>query len=393
MHSYPYLIIGAGIIGSSIARELALRGNGPVAVLEKEAEIGLHASGRNSGVLHSGINQKPGSLKARLAVEGNRRARQFCLEHGVRCQECGTVVVGRDERESAVLDRLLEMGRLAGVEDLRLVGREELREIEPVVTGERALVSPHGAIVDSAGFTRAVAEDARKLGVDFVLNAEVTGIRAEVVESTAGEFRTGHLVNCAGLHSDRIAHRLGAGKGCRIIPFRGEYMEIAGLPVNSMIYQAPDLRYPFLGVHLTRTVDGTVLAGPTAMLSFGREAYNKEIFFGDTLAMFCSLNFWRLAVSREFLRLAWHNGRISFSGRAFLAEIRSLAPSVQMQDVRPCRSGIRAQTVDRRGRMVDDMLVEFLSGSTHVLNAVSPGLTAALTFAEYVVDRILELRR
>lgn len=390
--TYPYLIVGAGIIGSAIAREFSRRGVGPVAVLEKEAEIGLHASGRNSGVLHSGINQKPGSVKARLAVEGNHRSRDFCREHGVACEVCGTLVVSRSARELAVLEKLLEMGRAAGVEGLRLIEKEELAEREPAVAGDKALFSPNGAIVDSTAFVRAVAEDARRMGAEFFLNAEVTAVRDGVACSAAGDFRFRRLVNCAGLQADRIAAMLGAGAGCRIIPFRGDYMEVARLPVNSMVYQAPDLRYPFLGVHLTRTVAGAVLAGPTAMLSLGREAYGKQIFPGDALAMFASPNFWRLVASGQFLRLAWRNCRISLSDRAFLTEIRSLAPSVELKDLRPYRSGIRAQLVDRRGRLLDDLLVEFRPESTHVLNAVSPGLTAALAFAEYVVDRLLAPR-
>lgn len=386
---FDYLIIGGGIIGSSIARELASREIGSVAVLDKEPRLGLHASGRNSGVLHSGINQQPGSLKARMAVEGNRAAREFCKEHGVSMERCGTIVVSRNESELAVLGTLLEMGAAAGVEGLRIIGRDELLEREPSAVGDNALLSPNGAIVDSEAFVGAVADDARARGARYTMNAEVTAIRGRTVVSRAGEFEAGHVINCAGLYSDRIAAMMGAGKGCRIIPFRGEYMELRGLEVNSMVYQAPDLRYPFLGVHFTKTVDGRVLAGPTAMLSFGREAYDKRIVPGESARMIASVNFWRLVSSGEFLRLVWHNGKISFSDRAFLAEIRTLAPDVAMDQLKPYRSGIRAQLVDRRGRMVGDMVVEYRDGSTQILNAVSPGMTAALAFAVHVVDRIV----
>ena len=324
-----------------------------------------------------------------MAVEGNRLAREFCTEHGVRMERCGTIVVSRDERELAVLHTLLEMGAAAGVEGLRIMEAGELAEREPSAVGDNALLSPNGAIVDSEAFVRAVADDARAKGAQFVMNAEVTAIRKNTVVSKAGDFEAGHVINCAGLYSDRIARMMGAGKGKRIIPFRGEYMEITGLPVNSMVYQAPDLRYPFLGVHFTKTVDGRVLAGPTAMLSFGREAYDKQIVPGDSIGMIASLNFWRLVSSGKFLRLVWHNGRISFSDRAFLAEIRTLAPDVAMDQIKPCRSGIRAQMVDNSGRMVNDMVVEYLPASTHVLNAVSPGMTAALAFAGHVVDEII----
>ena len=385
---YDFLIIGAGIIGSSVARELALRNIGPVAVCEKEHELGLHASGRNSGVLHSGINQKPGSLKARMCVEGNRRVRAFCKEHGVRLQECGTVVVSRNEREEATLKLLIEIGKEAGVEGLRIMDAEELAEREPAVAGEKALISPNGSIVDSEALVRAVAEDAKAKGVEYFLGAEVTAIRDGTVITCKGDFKAAHVINCAGLYTDRIARMMGAGRGYRIIPFRGDYMELHNCVVNSMVYQVPDLRYPFLGVHLTKRVAGEVLAGPTAMLSFGRESYDKQVRLAETLAMLASVNFWRLVSSAEFLRLVARNGRISFFDRAFLAEIRTLTPQARMKDIKPYRSGIRAQMVDRKGRMVDDMLVEFRGDSTHILNAVSPGMTAALAFAEYVVDNM-----
>jgi len=385
---YEFVIIGAGIIGSSVARELAIRNIGPVAVCEKEHELGLHASGRNSGVLHSGINQKPGSLKARMCVEGNRRLRAFCKEHGVRLQECGTVVVSRNQREEADLKLLIEMGNEVGVQGLRIMDAEELAEREPAVAGEKALISPNGSIVDSEALVRAVAEDAKAKGVEYFLGAEVTAIRDGTVITCKGDFKAAHVINCAGLYTDRIARMMGAGRGYRIIPFRGDYMELHNCVVNSMVYQVPDLRYPFLGVHLTKTVAGEVLAGPTAMLSFGRESYDKQVRLAETLAMLASVNFWRLVSSAEFLRLVARNGRISFFDRAFLAEIRTLTPQARMEDIKPYRSGIRAQMVDRKGRMVDDMLVEFRGDSTHILNAVSPGMTAALAFAEYVVDNM-----
>ena len=385
---YEFLIIGAGIIGNSVARELAMRNIGPVAVCEKEYELGFHASGRNSGVLHSGINQRPGSLKARMCVEGNRRMRAFCKEHGVKLEECGTVVVSRNQREEAKLKILIEMGNQVGVQGLRIMEREELAEREPAVAGEKALISPNGSIVDSEAMVRAVAEDAKAKGVEYFLGAEVTGIRDGTVITRKGDFKAAHVINCAGLYTDRIARMMGAGAGYRIIPFRGDYMELHNCVVNSMIYQVPDLRYPFLGVHLTKTVDGEVLAGPTAMLSFGRESYDKGIKPAETLEMLASVNFWRLVSSAEFLRLVAYNGKISFFDRAFLAEIRTLTPQARMEDIKPYRSGIRAQMVDRKGRMVDDMLVEFRGDSTHILNAVSPGMTAALAFAEYVVDNM-----
>jgi (S)-2-hydroxyglutarate dehydrogenase len=383
-----FVIIGAGIIGSAVALELVTKGLGQVTVIEKESRLGLHASGRNSGVLHSGINQKPGSLKARMCVEGNRRARKFCRDHGVKLEECGTLVVARNEPEEKALQNLLDLGSRAGVEGLRILDREEFHEREPDVVGTGAMLSPNGAIVDSEGFLAEVAQEAQSLGAIFRMGAGVRAISGLRVFTDQEEYTATHIINCAGLYSDKIARMMGVGRQYRIIPFRGEYMELKKTTCNSMVYQVPDLRYPFLGVHLTKTVEGEVLAGPTAMLSFGRESYDKEICLQESLGMLGTSNFWGLVFSPEFLRLVSHNAKISLFDKAFLAEIRTLCPEVALEDLTPYRAGIRAQMVDRRGKMVDDMLVEFREDSTHVLNAVSPGMTSSLAFAEYVVERI-----
>ncbi len=388
MNQIDYVVIGGGIIGSSIARALALRGAGTVIVIEKESTLGEHASGRNSGVLHSGINQKPGTLKARMAVQGNTRAREFCRQRHVPMLECGTIVVARDSRERRVLETVQAMGVAAGVDDLTIIDRVELERREPAVVGESALFSPTGAVVDSVAFLNAVADDAKAHGAHFVMGAHVNEVHHGVVVTTAGDYRADHIINAAGLWADTIAHMMGAALQYTIIPFRGEYMEVKNLDVRSMVYQVPDLRYPFLGVHFTRTVDGRVLAGPSATISFGRESYRKQVHARDALSMAATSNFWRLVLSSEFLKLAAHNAKLSFSSRAFLAEIQTLAPTVTAADIIPYRSGIRAQMVDRQGRMVNDMVVEFLPNSTQILNAVSPGMTAALAFAEYVVNRI-----
>ncbi len=383
----------AGIVGSSIARELAERDAGDVVVIEKEDHLGEHGSGRNSGVLHSGINQKPGSMKARMAVEGNRRARAFCERAGVKIETCGTIVVGRDEREKSVLRELLDLGRQSGVEGLRIIDRDELSEREPSIVADKALLSPNGAIVDSTGFLEAVVNEAKQFGAEFVMNASVTAHARrgsqQAVITNADTFPADHIINAAGLHADTIAHMMGAGTEYTVIPFRGDYLEIENLTIRSMVYQAPDLRYPFLGVHFTKTVDNEVLAGPTATLSFGREAYDKRIRIGEALWLMGQMPFWKLILSAEFLKLAIYNAKVSFIESAFLDEVRGLGPSVEARDIKPYRSGIRAQMVDRKGSMVNDLIVEYYPDQTHVLNAVSPGMTSALAFAEVVVDRIL----
>jgi len=383
-----YIIIGAGIIGSSIAREISRRGLGKVTVLEKEGKLGMHASGRNSGVVHSGINQKPGSIKAELCLKGNQLLKQFCRKHKVRVEEVGTLVISNSDEDDKILEQLMSRGKKIGVRGLKIINSEELKRREPEVVGRKALLSPSGAIVDSVGFLEAVVKDAKKHGAEFIMDAKVTGIRGNSVKTRKGVFEADHIINCAGLYSDKIAHVMGAGKGIRIVPFRGEYMEVENLDIRSMVYQAPDLNFPFLKVHLTKTVDGKVLAGPTATLALGREAYRKGINPGEFIGMAISVNFLRLLFGKSFRKLVAENAKVTVSKKAFLKEIRRISPSVKRGDLKKHPPGIRAQPVNRKGEIVNDMLVEFTDDATHILNAVSPGLTASLSFAEYVVDRI-----
>ena len=384
-----YLVIGAGIIGSSIARALAYKTQSRIVVLEKEASFGCHASGRNSGVIHSGINQKPGSLKGEMCVKGSRLLRDYCRKKNVPMQECGTLVIARNERESAALQELWEMGRQCGVEDLRLLTGEELRVREPLALGREALLSPTGAVVDSKKLLEAVIEDARSSGVAFHLCA--AALNLDGAEVTAGEtcFKARHVINCAGLYADKIAHQAGVGLHYRIVPFRGEYVEVRGCAVNSMIYQPPDLRFPFLSIHLTRETDGRVLAGPTATLAFGREDYDKQYSFLNAKELWLDPAFWKLLLWPDFFQMARRNAHMSCSRHAFFREISRLVRPLSPEQIAPAKSGIRAQMVDQSGNLVNDLLVEKGPHSTHVLNAVSPGMTAALAFADYVLDNYI----
>jgi L-2-hydroxyglutarate oxidase len=236
----------------------------------------------------------------------------------------------------------------------------------------------------------AVAEDAKSLGVEYRLGNRVDNIDGLTIKTPEAKIDADHIINCAGLHADKIAHQMGAGLDYRVIPFRGEYMEVEGCDIRTMIYQPPDLRFPFLSIHLTRETDGRVLAGPSAVLAFGREAYNKEWALDEAFEMLGSAQFWRLVSNPTFLKLAAANAKTSLMRKAFLAQIRGLAPGIRPEQVRPARAGMRAQMVDRSGRMLDDILVEYGEHATHVLNAVSPGMTCSLAFAEYVADRLQE---
>jgi L-2-hydroxyglutarate oxidase LhgO len=225
-----------------------------------------------------------------MALEGNKRAREYCQEHGVAYEKCGTLVVARNPKEEQILENMLHMGNEAGVEGLEIVDETELKRREPKVRGYKALISPNGAIVDSKGFLEAVASEANEKGAQFVMGAKVTDIKDSTIITSQGNFKADYIINCAGLYADKIAHMMGVGLDYEIIPFRGEYMEIRNGEINSMVYQTPDLRYPFLGVHLTKTIDGRVLAGPTAILSFGRESYEKEVNLREIIGMASTLN-------------------------------------------------------------------------------------------------------
>lgn len=387
-----FVIIGGGIIGTSIARELARRKAGSITVLEKEVRAGCHASGRNSGVIHSGINQKPGSMKARMCVAGSRMLREYCREKNVPMRECGTLVVASTEKEEETLQTLLTMGEACGVEGLRMLSAKELQERESNALGKTALLSPSGATVDAPALVESLALEAQSGGVEFLFSRKALKVREGCIETGRETVEADFIINCAGLYADRIAHQMGAGKGYHIVPFRGEYLEVEGCEVRSMIYQAPDLRFPFLSVHLTRETDGRVLAGPTACLAFGREAYHKQWHPGDMADMMTRAAFWRLISSPEFLTVASANALMSLSRHAFVREVRKVARGIEASRVKPFRSGIRAQMINAKGRFVNDILVERQEKAFHVLNAVSPGMTCSLAFAEYVTDRILEER-
>lgn len=393
-----YLVIGAGVIGATIARELAMQKKGEVVVLEKESKVGLHTSGRNSGVIHSGINQKPNSLKAELCVEGSRLLREYCLEKDVPMQQVGTIVVANSDEEISRLNGLYGDALLCNVPGVRYMSAEELKEREPFAKGLSAIISPTGAIVDAKGLMLKLSEEIKSLGAQIEYNTKVNSIRPDSVQTDKGEFKFDKLINCSGLHVDKLAHTSKSARGYAVIPFRGDYMQVEA-EVNSMIYHVPDRRFPFLGVHLTKTIDGKVIAGPTATLSFaGREGYDRRglsrKFFSETLG----LNFlaWaaRSLLSPSTMKQVCHNLRISLNQEAFLRDIHSIYNGeIDMSNAKPYSSGIRPQIVSRTGRLIDDFTIENKGNQLHVLNAVSPGFTSSMALAKYVVDNYINHER
>jgi L-2-hydroxyglutarate oxidase len=395
---HDVLIIGGGIVGLATALEVTRRQpNLRLIVLEKEDTLAAHQSGHNSGVIHSGIYYRPGSLKARLCVEGAAAMLAFCREHGIPHEVCGKLVVATDAEEVTALDGLLRRGQQNGVPDLEVIGAEQIRRLEPHCSGLAALRVPGGAITDFAAVTRKYAELVQAAGGEVHTATRVEAIRQQngriTAETRAGEFSAHRLINCAGLHSDRVARLAGADPGVTIVPFRGEYYELTqakqGL-VRGLIYPLPDPKYPFLGVHLTRHLDGRITAGPNAVLALKREGYRKtDLDLGDTLSLFGRASFWRMAARY------WPSGveqmYRSWSKRAFTRKLQRLLPEVQESDLVPGKTGVRAQAVDPDGKLVDDFRIVREQRMIHVLNVPSPAATASLAIGKVIAEMLEEM--
>jgi L-2-hydroxyglutarate oxidase len=366
-----------------------------VIVLEKEDRVGAHQSGRNSGVVHSGVYYVPGSTKARLCVEGAAAMSRFCEEHDVPLRRCGKVIVAAEPREFASLEEIHRRGVANGVAGLEIIGPERLSEIEPSCRGARALHVPGASITDYTAVTTALARLVADGGGAIRTGTRVLGVvdRGDevVLETTGGTVAARFAVNCAGLHSDRIARLSGTDPGVAILPFRGEYYELAIGPsraVRGLIYPVPDPALPFLGAHLTKRIDGGVLAGPSAVLALAREGYRKtDVSLADLADMLSFPGFWRMALrhARSGARETWQ----SLSKRALLGALRRLAPGLQAKDLLPGGSGVRAQAVDRQGLLVDDFRIVPAGRMIHVLNVPSPAATAALVIGRTIVERLI----
>ena len=385
------LIIGGGIVGLATAYRLGERlPDSTITVLEKEPEVGRHQTGHNSGVLHCGLYYKPGSVKARLAVSGIRQMVAFCQENGVAHEICGKLVVAADETEVPRLRALKERGAANGLEGLRWLGREEMREIEPHVGGVAALRVPQEGIVDYAAVCAALVARLKDRGTQVVTSARVTKLRPSgsgwVAETAAGEFAGDYLVNCAGLHCDRVAELAGEHRDVRILPFRGEYYKIRPERqhlVRHLIYPVPDPQFPFLGVHFTRLIHGGIEAGPNAVLAFAREGYRKTDF--NARDLFDSLSYgglWRFL--RRYPSMCWYELRRSFSRRLFCQSLQRLVPDIQPGDLATGGSGVRAQAIAPDGDLVQDFRFITRSNALHVLNAPSPAATASLAIGSEI---------
>jgi L-2-hydroxyglutarate oxidase LhgO len=388
-------VVGAGIIGLAVARRLGeARPAATVTVLEKEQDVALHQTGRNSGVVHAGIYYAPGSLKARLCREGATRLEAYCGERGIPFEQCGKLVVALDETE---LDRLRELERRAaanGVPGVRWLEAEELAEVEPHAVGVAGLHSPVTAITDYGAVARAFRADVEAQGGTVVLGARVTAVRrtATAVRVVAGEeHEFDRLVLCAGLESDRLARLAGDGAEPAIVPFRGEYYRLVPAReqlVRGLLYPVPDPAYPFLGVHFTRRVGGGVDVGPNAVLALAREGYRRrDIRPRDLAATLRSAGFRRLA--RRHWRMGMRELHGSLLKHAFAAQARRYLPELETSDLVRAHTGVRAQALDPDGSLVDDFRISHLGPVTAVRNAPSPGATSSLAIADHIAAEVL----
>ncbi len=387
------IVVGAGAVGTSTALHLARCGH-RVIVLEKEPGPARHQSGRNSGVIHAGYNLKPGSLKARFCVEGNRHMKAFCHEQEVAVHEGGILVVASHDAERSTLKELHQRAVANGVQT-RLLDHEEIPSLEPHATGVAALHAPEGASVDAVGYVEALARCAVAEGATLRYQERVKTIREDpgdvVVQTSRGILRARGVVNCAGLHADRLAGTL--APDMRVIPFRGYYAELrpprAHL-VQSHVYGVPDLDFPFLGVHLSRRTDGRIIVGPGAMLAFGRESYR---FWGvhprDLASTMTWPGFWRLLGQPRFRSLVRSEIHKSLRLKAIWREARQLVPELVPRDLVRSFAGNRAQLVHKDGSLVEDVVVRESGRGIHVLNAVSPGLTSSLPFGNHLAQLAL----
>jgi L-2-hydroxyglutarate oxidase len=383
-------VIGGGIVGMASAVALCRQRHLSLVVLEAENDLAAHQTGHNSGVIHSGLYYKPGSLKARNCAEGRKALYRFCQEHGIPHERCGKVVVATESREFAALDELERRGLANGLTGLRPLDAAGLREHEPHVAGLRGLFVPETGIVDYRAVTHAYADRVRAAGGQVRLEAKMTACRREgaelVLDTTAGEVRCRTLVNCAGLQSDRVARLCGVEPGVQIVPFRGEYFELVPEKthlVKNLIYPVPDPRFPFLGVHFTRMVGGGVECGPNAVLALRREGYRfGDVSLRDVAEMLRFPGFWKMAW--EYWRTGVQEVCRSLSKRLFWLSLRRLIPELRMDDIRPAGAGVRAQAVDRDGKLVDDFRIVTAERMVHVLNAPSPAATASLSIGRHI---------
>jgi len=394
-NSFDIAVVGGGIVGLASAYKVALaHPDIRIVVLEKEEQVATHQTGRNSGVIHSGLYYEPGSIKAKTCARGRKELLTFAKRHRIPYEICGKIVVATEERERPILEQILQNGLDNDLEGLEEIGPDQIKEIEPACEGIAAIRVPSAGIIDFARVADKLAGlvERKNKGNRVLTSHKVTGFDRHDfytnVQTDQEPVAARYVINCAGLQCDRIARMDNVEPNMKIVPFRGDYYELteeAREKIKGLIYPVPDPALPFLGVHFTRMIDGRVECGPNAVFSFKREGCGKTDFsLSDTLDALSYPGLWRM-----FLKY-WKSGMgeyaRAFSRKLFLRQLQRLVPSLDDSDIRPCRAGVRAQALDRKGTLIDDFRIERRANSIHVLNAPSPAATAALAIGEHVND-------
>lgn len=392
--SFDILVIGGGIIGTATALSLQKTSKLNILLIETEKKLAFHQTGNNSGVIHSGLYYKPGSLKAKNCAEGREMLYNFCAENNIPYEMCGKIVVAANESELNTLDELYNRGVVNGLNGIKKLSAEEIRNYEPHSTGIAGIFVPQTGIVDYSIVTDAYAKLFLDGGGYLETKCKFLSLKNSkgelIAVTTKGEFKTKFLVNCGGLYCDRIAQLCGVNPGLQIIPFRGEYYKLKKEKehlVKNLIYPVPDPRFPFLGVHFTRMMKGGIEAGPNAVLAFKREGYTKKDFSAaDVSQMFFYSGFWKMA--SKYYRMGFGEFYRSFRKKAFVSALQKLIPEIQEADIEPGGAGVRAQALEPDGKLVDDFRIVEAKRMVHVLNAPSPAATASLSIGRTISDLV-----
>jgi L-2-hydroxyglutarate oxidase len=390
---YDLAVIGGGIIGLATAMRISEEfPKLEVAVLEKEGEVAIHQTGHNSGVIHAGIYYAPGSQKANFCSTGGKLLRDFCDQRGIQYDMCGKLIVAINEDEIPRLEELFRRGTENGAEGLRMVGRDEINEIEPHSAGVQAILSPNTGIIDYREVSQAYASEFGENGGYLITGAKVNSIARHdgliYLETSVGEISATNIINCAGLQADEVARMMGVDIGVRVIPFRGEYFSIVpekAHMVKGLIYPVPDPDLPFLGVHFTRRINGSVEAGPNAVFALAKEGYSKTKFsFRDTVGSLTYPGFWKM--SAKYWKVGLSEQYRSAVKSVFVKSLQTLMPEITSGDLAEPGAGVRAQAVDKKGQLLQDFSIAETENAIHVINAPSPGATSSLSISRYIVE-------